>query len=141
MAISVGSRFGFNTRTLLSIQMSRKYWSVTDPLIRFYCHVSSERANTREQQPQPCISFSPEVCVAFVLQLSGDCYPHKAKISKQAYFNGFSCWFGVSFLTSSFPQRYTLKHHEIEWMCCSILLGEVVYFRRSSSNWIIVRRM
>lgn len=56
----------------------------------FRAHMLSEpwMGHRGKHGPPPSIFLRPEVHGAFVLQCSGTCYPHKAKVCKQDHFNG-----------------------------------------------------
>lgn len=111
-------------------------WAVTHPSATLQLPCEFWMGRTGNRRPQPWMSLSPEVHVAFVLQCSGACYPCKAKVCKQADLNGFSRWFGVSFPYFIISKRYTLKHHEIEWMFCPILVKKRWF---SLGKWALAR--
>lgn len=108
--------------TSLSTQISKRYWLGQTHQQGFSSHVSSEWAVQENISHNP-VSHSSQ---KFMLLLSCSSLENvihiKPKYANKSTLMGFSSWFGFSFPYFIISKRYTLKFHEIEWLCCSILV-------------------
>lgn len=91
---------------------------VTHPSATLQLRCESWMGRTGNRRPQPWMSSSPEVHVAFVLELAIHVKP---KYANTPTWMASVVDLGLVSLTSSFL-RYTLQHHEIERMFCPILV-------------------
>lgn len=104
----------------LSTQTFKKCWFMTDPSVTHTTWVL--KGLYKKSIRLNFISFSPKFMLLLFYSCL-ECVSHiKPKNANKCTLMGFSSCSEVSFPDFITSKRYTLKHHDIEWMVCPILV-------------------